>query len=81
MSWTLAPQWVDWVHAVGWTLLHFCWQGALVGAGYALLRWAFAKSRPQARYTLGLASLGVLLGIIFAAIGGGRLYLAMRRPA
>lgn len=29
----------------------------------------------------GPASLGVLLGVIFAAIGGGRLYLAMRRPA
>ena len=29
----------------------------------------------------GPASLGVLLGVIFTAIGGGRLYLAMRRPA
>lgn len=29
----------------------------------------------------GPASVGVLLGIVFVALGGGRLYLAMRRPA
>jgi len=29
----------------------------------------------------GPVSVGVLLGLIFMAIGGGRLYLAMRPPA
>ncbi len=29
----------------------------------------------------GPVSAGVLLGIVFAAIGGARLYLASRRPA
>ncbi len=29
----------------------------------------------------GLASAGVLLGVVFTAIGAARLYLAIRRPA
>ena len=29
----------------------------------------------------GLASVGVLLGLVFVALGGARLYLATRRPA
>lgn len=60
MSLELIPQWIDWVYAIGWTLLHFLWQGALVGAAYAALRVLLAKARPHARYTVGLGALAIL---------------------
>ena len=45
------------VDAIGWTLLHFLWQGALVGGIYAVLR---ARCRaPQTRYVLGLVALAL----------------------
>jgi bla regulator protein BlaR1 len=45
------------IDAIGWTLLHFLWQGALVGGIYAALR---ARGRtPQTRYVLGLAALAL----------------------
>jgi TonB family protein len=54
------PTLLDWVHALGWTLLHFLWQGALIGAGYALARLLARGSSPQVRYTLGLVALALL---------------------
>jgi bla regulator protein BlaR1 len=45
---------------LGWTLLHFLWQGALVGAIYACLRNFMADASPQARYLLSLGTLGLL---------------------
>jgi hypothetical protein len=30
--------WSPWTLALGWTLLHFVWQGALIGAGFAAVR-------------------------------------------
>ena len=60
MSFVISAQAIEWVHAVGWTLLHFLWQGALVGAAYGIGRLALANSRPQARYALGLGALAAL---------------------
>lgn len=60
MSLEFAPLWIEWVHAIGWTLLHFLWQGALVGAVYGVARLMLARSRPQHRYAAGLAALGTL---------------------
>src|SRR5690242_3816560 len=45
---------------LGWTLLHFLWQGLLVGAIYACLRNYMADASPQARYLLSLGTLAVL---------------------
>jgi len=45
---------------LGWTLLHFLWQGLLVGGVYACLRYVMAEASPQARYVLSLAMLAVL---------------------
>ena len=46
------------VDALGTTLLHFVWQGVLIGICYALLRpWC---SGIAARYRLGLIALGIL---------------------
>ena len=47
-----------WTERLGWTLLHFLWQGILVAALYALAR-AFAAGRISARgrYAMACASL------------------------
>ncbi|HEV2146927.1 MAG TPA: hypothetical protein VGR37_05975, partial [Longimicrobiaceae bacterium] len=49
------------VRALGWALLHFVWQGALV-AGLAALALHLLRGRsPQARYAVGCAALVVML--------------------
>lgn len=48
---------------LGWTLLHFLWQGLLVGAIYACLRNVMADASPQARYLLSLGTLGLLASL------------------
>ncbi|MFN0168252.1 MAG: hypothetical protein ACKV22_17645, partial [Bryobacteraceae bacterium] len=56
------PEWL----AVGWTLLHFLWQGAAIAAAWSLLR---AIWRPQsARVRYGLASIGMLLMALAPAV-------------
>ncbi len=45
---------------LGWTLLHFLWEGLLVAAVYACLRSYMAGASPQARYALSLGTLAVL---------------------
>ena len=45
---------------LGWTLLHFLWQGLLVGAIYACLRNYMTDASPQARYLLSLGTLALL---------------------
>ena len=55
--------WIDWVQALGWSLLHFLWQGALIGAVYGALRWLVGSGRAQWRYALGLGALAVLAAL------------------
>ncbi|CAN5137089.1 hypothetical protein BH24PSE2_BH24PSE2_04480 [soil metagenome] len=43
------------VEALGWTLLHFLWQGAIAGVGFALLMKTLAGASAHVRYTAGLA--------------------------
>lgn len=45
---------------LGWTLVHFLWQGLLVGALYACLRRSLRNSEPQTRYWLSLGTLSLL---------------------
>jgi len=52
--------------ALGWTLIHFCWQAAAIALVYRLADLAMAKERTQARYVLALAA---LLGMLVASIG------------
>jgi bla regulator protein blaR1 len=47
------------VHLLGLVLLHFLWQGALIGALFGLLRQRLAGGSP--RYTLGLVSFAALI--------------------
>lgn len=65
-----------WIDAVGWTLLHFIWQGALVGALWAALRALLPRQASEARHALGLLALAALalapvltLGLLWPADG------------
>src|SRR5687767_14753381 len=49
------------VQALGWTLLHFVWQGAVLGAGACVLLRALRAARASTRYVIGVATLGVML--------------------
>ena len=49
------------MEALGFTLVHFCWQAALIAAVYKGLELALPKLRPQARYTMSLTALLAML--------------------
>jgi hypothetical protein len=55
-----------WVERLGWTLLHFLWQGVLIAAVYAAIRkWIAHSAGPNSRYLLGCA---VLAGMAAAPL-------------
>jgi beta-lactamase regulating signal transducer with metallopeptidase domain len=63
-----------WTEALGWALVHFVWQGALVALFYGAVR-LFSDS-PKTRYAAGCAALSILAIlplITFWAIADGRL--------
>ena len=43
--------------ALGWTLLHFCWQGAAIALLYAVADRIAARSGATVRYGLAVAAL------------------------
>lgn len=45
------------VTSLGWTLLHFVWQGALIGCATAILLVMLRNARPETRYAVGCAAL------------------------
>lgn len=47
----------DIIQAAGWALIHFLWQGAVVGTGAAALLWLMRGSRPAARYAVACVAL------------------------
>jgi uncharacterized protein involved in exopolysaccharide biosynthesis/beta-lactamase regulating signal transducer with metallopeptidase domain len=49
------------IHQIGWVLLHSLWQGALVGAVFAALRFALRRRSASARYLAGCLCLAILL--------------------
>lgn len=55
-----SAQWTLLIQAIGWTLLHFLWQGGVVGLGYALARLVLPVERNEARYAAGLVALFIL---------------------
>jgi len=54
------------MEALGFTLVHFCWQAALIAAIYKGLEIALPRLRPQARYMMSLT--GLLAMLIAAAL-------------
>lgn len=60
-----------WIHALGWTLVHFLWQGLVVGAAFAVVRWSLPIARCHSRYAAGLGALALLAAcpvVTFAAL-------------
>ncbi|MEP7041767.1 MAG: TonB family protein [Dokdonella sp.] len=49
--------WLPWIQALGWTLLHFIWQGLAIGAAFAAVRLLIPRAHCNARYTTGLLAL------------------------
>ena len=54
--------------AVGWALVHFVWQGALVAILFASLRVVLRRSTANVRYALACASLLLMLALPVATI-------------
>ena len=51
-----------WVERLGWTLVHFLWQGLLISGLYAGARRGVARgSRPNTRYLLACAAMAVMM--------------------
>jgi D-alanyl-D-alanine endopeptidase (penicillin-binding protein 7) len=54
------------IAAFGWTLVHFVWQGALLGCVVAVLLTLLRNARPETRYALACA--GLLLCLVWPAV-------------
>src|SRR5213083_3075442 len=53
-----------WVERLGWTLVHFLWQGLLIAVLYAAARhWMLPSASPNARYVLGCGALAVMMAV------------------
>lgn len=53
------------IDSIGWTLLHFLWQGALVAGATGLALWVLRKADPVHRYNI--ACLGLLACLLWPA--------------
>jgi beta-lactamase regulating signal transducer with metallopeptidase domain len=49
------------IETLGWTLLHFLWQGTLIALILAVLVWLLRNRHPSLRYLLACASLAFML--------------------
>jgi bla regulator protein blaR1 len=54
----LPQSWIPWIDVLGWTLLHFLWQGVAIGLIYVALRPVF--DGVVARYRFGMITLTAL---------------------
>ena len=51
----------DWIDVTGWTLLHFVWQGSLLGLAVAGVLWLWRRRSANARYAVASGGLVALL--------------------
>jgi len=56
---------LNWVHsgevvALGWTLLHFCWQSAIIALLYALVDCCLFRATTAVRYGVAMTMLGLM---------------------
>ena len=61
--------WLPLIQSLGWTLLHFLWQGALIGAGYAAVRLVVSPDRVETRYAAGLVALTLMAAAPIVTLG------------
>ena len=55
------------IDSLGWTLLHFLWQGCVIAGATALALWALRKAGPFYRYNL--SCVGMLACLLWPAAG------------
>jgi uncharacterized protein (TIGR03435 family) len=73
-----------WVARLGWTLVHFLWQGLAIGALYSVVRRAGKESSPRRRYLIACAALAAMLAAPIATYfvtGSAEPVAAMRSPS
>ena len=59
-----------WVERLGWTLVHFLWQGLSIAVLYAAARRGMARrASPNARYLLACAALAAMLAAPLVDLG------------
>jgi beta-lactamase regulating signal transducer with metallopeptidase domain len=63
--------------ALGWTLLHFCWQGSAVAVGYAAVDRMTARTTSKVRYIVALAAL-MLMPLVVAGTFAEEMRVATR---
>ena len=56
------------VPAVGWALLHFIWQGLLIGWAVALAMHLLRRARPHTRYAVACAGLLLCAALPVASV-------------
>lgn len=56
------------VASIGWTLIHFLWQGAMIGGAVALALFALRKARAEHRYTVACSGLFLCLALPAAGL-------------
>ncbi|MEO6075431.1 MAG: TonB family protein [Dokdonella sp.] len=56
----LLPAWLSALEIIGWSLLHFLWQGFVIGALYAAVRSQLPSERAYLRYAAGLVAMALL---------------------
>jgi beta-lactamase regulating signal transducer with metallopeptidase domain len=59
----------DSMQALGWTLVHFCWQAAVIALLYRMLDLVFARSRSSVRYALALTAMISMFVVAVATLG------------
>jgi len=57
------------IEALGWTLVHFCWQAAAVALVYRIIDVAFSRSRSSIRYAWALGAMMSLLAVSLMTFG------------
>ena len=50
--------------ALGWTLLHFCWQGTAVAVAYAVVDQVTSRATSKVRYAVALAALMLMPAVV-----------------
>ena len=56
------------VQSIGWALLHFVWQGTVIGIATALVLRALTGARPTTRYAVACFSLALMLIVPIVAV-------------
>jgi D-alanyl-D-alanine endopeptidase (penicillin-binding protein 7) len=67
------------VPSLGWALLHFVWQGALIGCATAVLLVALRNARPERRYAV--ACFALMLCVVWPAVDFVKMLLDDRNVA